>query len=149
MTAMSRGNERIVDASVDTVWAVLADGWTYATWVVGASRIRSVDPSWPVAGSSIHHSVGVWPAVLDDRTSVVSVRAKRELQLRAKAFPFGTAHITLELEQHGTGCRVRMIEHAAHPPHSWIPDAVQHAAVYPRNAEALRRLALLAERRTG
>ena len=37
-------------------------GWSFATWVVGACRIRSVDPGWPSAGTGIEHSVGAWPA---------------------------------------------------------------------------------------
>ena len=36
-----------VEAPVDAVWAVLADGWSYAGWVVGASHIRDVDTGWP------------------------------------------------------------------------------------------------------
>ena len=32
---------RRVHAPTDAVWAVLANGWMYATWVVGASRIRA------------------------------------------------------------------------------------------------------------
>ncbi|WP_281727906.1 MULTISPECIES: hypothetical protein [unclassified Rhodococcus (in: high G+C Gram-positive bacteria)] len=36
-----------------------------------ASHIRAVDSAWPSQGSSIHHSVGLWPAVLDDTTTVL------------------------------------------------------------------------------
>ena len=36
---------RTVDAPAEAVWAVLADGWLYASWVVGASRVREVDPA--------------------------------------------------------------------------------------------------------
>src|ERR1700712_4181413 len=50
---------RRVRASTDAVWSVLADGWMYATWVVGASRIRAVEPQWPRQGARIHHSFGV------------------------------------------------------------------------------------------
>ncbi len=35
---------RDVAAPAAAVWGVLADGWLYANWVVGASRVRSVDP---------------------------------------------------------------------------------------------------------
>ena len=41
---------RRVHAPADDVWSVLADGWRYANWVVGASRIREVDPQWPEPG---------------------------------------------------------------------------------------------------
>ena len=42
---------RSVAAPAEAVWAVLADGWQYATWVVGASRVRAVDAGWPRAGT--------------------------------------------------------------------------------------------------
>ena len=37
-------------ARPEQIWAVLADGWTYAAWVVGASRIRAVEGSLAGAG---------------------------------------------------------------------------------------------------
>ena len=63
---------RTVNAPPDAVWSVLADGWMYGMWVVGASRIREVDPNWPQPGSRIHHSVGLWPALINDHTEVLS-----------------------------------------------------------------------------
>jgi uncharacterized protein YndB with AHSA1/START domain len=41
---------RPIEATTEQVWAVLSDGWLYAGWVVGASRIREVDPRWPAVG---------------------------------------------------------------------------------------------------
>ncbi len=146
---MSSGTERITDASADAVWSVLADGWKYAMWVVGASRIRAVDSNWPAPGSEIHHSVGLWPVLLDDTTTVLDSHPGRELQLRAHALPFGTGHITMRLQPLAHGCRIEMIEHAANKPFSWLPHSLQHAAVHPRNSEALHRLALLAEQASG
>lgn len=140
---------RETTASCEEVWKILADGWTYATWVVGASRIRAVDESWPAEGSRIHHSVGAWPVVLSDETKSIASHENRELQVEARALPFGKAHITLRLHPLPTGCRIEMIEHASTLPVRLVPDSVQHALVHPRNTEALRRLALLAERRTG
>ncbi|SNS37141.1 SRPBCC family protein [Rhodococcoides kyotonense] len=134
------------EATTEQVWNVLADGWSYATWVVGASRIRAVDEKWPAQGSRIHHSVGVWPLVLSDHTRSVSVHEGRELRLEARALPFGSASITLRLHPLTTGCRIEMIEHALTPPANLVPDSVQHVLVHPRNRESLRRLAFLAER---
>ena len=37
---------------------MLSDGWSYATWVVGAARIRDVDDGWPTVGTKIHHPSG-------------------------------------------------------------------------------------------
>ena len=67
--------ERIVKTTPQRVWDVLSDGWLYPLWVVGASRMREVDDSWPAVGSKLHHSVGVWPALLDDNTEVTRLRA--------------------------------------------------------------------------
>ena len=52
----------------DDVFAVLGDGWLYPTWVVGASRMRAVDPAWPAEGAHLHHSLGAWPVLFDDDT---------------------------------------------------------------------------------
>jgi hypothetical protein len=136
------------DATTEQVWNVLADGWSYATWVVGASRIRAVDEGWPARGTRIHHSVGIWPVVLSDHTRSIGVHEGRELRLEARALPFGTASITVRLHPLATGCRIEMIEHASSPPASLLPDAAQHVLVHPRNKESLRRLAFLAERST-
>jgi hypothetical protein len=133
-------------ASVADVWGVLADGWSYANWVVGSTRIRAVDEAWPQEGSSIAHSVGLWPAVLDDRTVSIGMHEGRELKLIARALPFGKAEITLRLHELPQGCRIEMIEHAANPPWSLMPNRVQHLLIHPRNSEALRRLAFLAEK---
>ena len=64
---------RRVHAPAEAVWAVVSDGWLYANWVVGTSRVRAVDSTWPDAGSRIHHSFGVWPAVIDDETVSLQV----------------------------------------------------------------------------
>lgn len=64
-------NTRRFKATPEQVWGVLADGWLYPLWVVGASRMREVDDTWPAVGSKLHHSVGTWPALLDDTTEVV------------------------------------------------------------------------------
>ena len=83
-------NARVMTASPDQVWAVLADGWLYPLWVVGASRMREVDDSWPQPGTRLHHSVGTWPLLLDDVTEVVECRPGSRLVLQAHAWPAGT-----------------------------------------------------------
>ena len=88
---------RTVNAPPDAVWSVLADGWLYATWVVGASRIREVDLGWPQLGSRIHHSVGLWPALIDDTTHVLACREGTELVLKARAWPAGEAEVRITL----------------------------------------------------
>ncbi len=83
---------------------------------MGAFRLRAVDTTWPSQGSTIHHSVGLWPAVLDDTPTVPDSYPELELQLRAHALPFGTGHITIRLHPQTRGCRIQMIEHAGGKP---------------------------------
>jgi uncharacterized protein YndB with AHSA1/START domain len=52
---------RTIHATPDAVFDVLADGWSYSQWVVGASRVRDVTDGWPAEGTHIHHSVGPGP----------------------------------------------------------------------------------------
>ena len=89
--------EREVAAPADAVWSVLADGWSYATWVVGTARVRAVDDGWPSVGTQIHHSVGVWPLLLNDSTSALESCAPERLVLEARGWPLGKAHVTVEV----------------------------------------------------
>lgn len=130
------------------VWEVMADGWTYSQWVVGNSRMRAVDPHWPQPGSTIRHSVGVWPLLLDDSTVVDECVPLERLVLIANGRPLGKARITLRLFDTDTGCRIEMAEVPVSPPMSWLPDRVALAAALPRNRECTWRLAALAERRS-
>ena len=138
---------RETSASVESVWNVLADGWTYSQWVVGNSRMRAVDRDWPAPGSQIHHSIGLWPLVINDITTVEACTPREELVLLAKTRPFGAARITLRLSAIPTGCRIEMAEVPASVPLKWLPDSVGLAAAWPRNRECTWRLAALAERR--
>ena len=94
---------RRVQAPPDAVWAVVSDGWLYANWVVGTSRVREVDSTWPDAGSRIHHSFGVWPAVIDDETVSVQVVPGRSLHLRARGWPMGEARVELSIAEGSDG----------------------------------------------
>lgn len=140
---------RVVEAPAEAVWQVLADGWQYATWVVGASRVRAVDSGWPEPGSRIHHSVGLWPLLLSDVTEVEASDPGRMLLLRAQGRPLGTARVLIELTPQGERCVVEIREDASGGPARLVPAVVRQAAILPRNHEALKRLALLAERRDG
>ena len=132
-------------ASPQQVWAVLADGWSYAGWVVGASRIRRVEGLWPAVGSRVHHSVGSWPVLLDDETEVLECDPPRRLVLQARGRPFGEARVSLQVQSHAGGCTVSMLEDATHGPGRLIPKPLRQLAVVPRNRESLRRLVYLAE----
>jgi uncharacterized protein YndB with AHSA1/START domain len=141
--------DRLTEAEPARVFAVLADGWSYPLWVVGATHMRSVDAGWPAVGSRLHHSVGVWPLDLEDRTEVLAVQPDRRLELRAHAWPGGTARVVIELIPEGGGTRVRMSESAESGPGRLVPRAVQDLLLWPRNVESLQRLGAVAENREG
>lgn len=140
---------RHIDASPEQVWRVLADGWLYPGWVVGASRMRGVDVGWPEQGTRLHHSFGVWPALIDDHTDSLSCTPHRRLELRAHGWPAGAAEVVLDLEPEGTGTLVRIREDAVAGPGRLVPPPARYLLTRVRNHEALRRLAYLAEQRHG
>ena len=139
---------RDVAASRQRVWDVLADGWTYSGWVVGNSRIRAVSSNWPAAGARILHSIGTWPAVIDDETVVERAEIGRELVLLANVRPAAKARIVMRLsDTDDGGCRVEMTELAVSRPLRWVPDNIQLLGMAPRNRECTWRLAMIAENR--
>ena len=127
-----------IDASPDEVFAFFADGCTYADWVVGAKEVRRVEGDWPARGSSFHHSVGVGPANLKDRTEVLEVEEPTKLVLDARAYPLGRATVELIVEPDGIGTRVVMRERLANVP--GIVNRLVDPLIYLRNTESLRRL---------
>ncbi len=138
--------KRDVAVPCERVWEVLARGWTYTQWVVGNSRMRAVDPNWPEPGSSIRHSIGIWPLVINDSTVVEGCEPPHQLVLCARLGPLGAARITMLLHETPQGCRVEMIEVPVEGAMGAVPNAIALAAAYPRNKECLWRLAALAER---
>ncbi len=139
--------ERIMAASPEKVWEILADGWLYPLFVVGASRMREVDDTWPEVGSRLHHSVGNWPLLLDDESVVEEAEPPTRLVLRARGWPAGEARVAFAITPVGQGSRVRLTEDAVSGPGALAPRILRHPAIAWRNTEALRRLAYLAERR--
>lgn len=141
-------NTRVVKATPQQVWQIIADGWLYPSWVVGASRMREVEDSWPVTGSRLHHSVGVWPLLVDDDTEVVDAMPESSIRLRARAWPVGEAEVMIELSPLPDGStEVVMHEDAVAGPGRLIPPPIRGLSLKWRNVETLRRLAYLAERR--
>ena len=136
-----------VQAPPDAVWAVLADGWLYPLWVVGATRMRDVDAGWPEVGTCLHHSAGVWPLVVNDSTEVVDCQPGKELRLRARAWPLGEAAVTITLEASGAHTRVTLREESVSGPGRLVPQPAEDLLLDWRNRETLRRLAMLAEGR--
>jgi hypothetical protein len=139
-------NVRELRCSVDDLFRVLADGWLYPVWVVGASRIREVEADWPRAGSRLHHSVGVWPVLIDDTTVMTEWVPGVRMRARARGWPIGEAVVVIEAQPRGEDrCVVRIFEEAATGPARLIPKFLRVVMLNFRNRETLRRLAYLAE----
>jgi uncharacterized protein YndB with AHSA1/START domain len=138
---------RRVNATPEEVWEVLADGWLYPLWVVGATRMRSVDDGWPAEGTTLHHSAGVWPAVVDDETQVLDVDPGRLLRLRASGWPFGEAEVLITLEAEGPATTVAIEENPTSGPGALAPRLLHDPVLDWRNTETLRRLAFVVEGR--
>jgi uncharacterized protein YndB with AHSA1/START domain len=135
---------RLFNASAANVWKVIADGWLYSGWVVGASRIRAVDDHWPQEGSRLHHSVGAWPLVINDSSRVTAVEPGKRLELVARGWPMGEAKVVLTLEDRGNQCLVTIIEDAIRGPGKRVPKTFRDPAISVRNRETLHRLELMA-----
>ncbi len=137
----------MLSATPEQVWEVLADGWTYPLWVVGASRMREVDDHWPAPGALLHHSAGSWPLLIDDTTEVVEEQPGRRLTLRARGWPAGEADVVITVTPHPDGAHVAIEEDVATGPGRLVPTPVRGPLIGWRNVETLRRLAFLVERR--
>lgn len=138
-------NVRVLKCTPDAVFRVLADGWLFPSWVVGASRMREVDDHWPAVGARLHHSFGSWPVLLDDTTVVLEADPPHRLVLKARGWPIGEARVTIDIKARGGFSVVRMQEEAVAGPGRLIPAPLLDLVLHPRNAETLHRLAYLAE----
>jgi uncharacterized protein YndB with AHSA1/START domain len=140
-------NVREIKTTPEKVWAVLSDGWLYPVWVVGATRMRDVDRTWPQPGARLHHSAGVWPAVINDSTEVLESDPGRFLKVRARGWPLGEAEVSITLTPAGANTRVAISEEAISGPGAMLPQPVENLAIGYRNTETLKRLAYVAENR--
>jgi hypothetical protein len=137
---------RTIHSTPDAVFDVLANGWSYSQWVVGASRVRDVTPGWPAVGTHIHHSVGAWPLLIDDTTTVRRSERPDVLELTVRAWPSGEGVVRITCRPNGQGTEVTMEEDATGGPAVLVPRPVRDLVLHRRNREALQRLAILVER---
>ncbi|BDI21954.1 SRPBCC family protein [Herbiconiux sp. L3-i23] len=138
-------NTAYIDAAPEAVFVVLGDGWLYPNWVVGASRMRDVDESWPSEGAKLHHSFGTWPVLLDDNTEMLEWDPPRRAVLQARGWPIGEARVVIRVQARGAGCVVRIDEDAAEGPGRLVPKVIRDLGLRLRNRETLHRLAYLVE----
>jgi hypothetical protein len=126
---------------------VLRDGFSYADWVVGTSAIRAVDEGFPAEGTALHYRIGRGPLSFDDQTKVLGVEDGRRLQLEARAWPIGTAGITITTQDQGPVTRVSIDEKPARGLAATLHNPAADLLIKVRNVEVLRRLERLACRR--
>lgn len=136
-----------INATPEQVWATLADGWLYAAWVVGTSKIREVDDGFPAVGTKIHHAFGLWPLLLQDETEVLVCEPERHLVLQARGRPMGEATTAIDLVPSGGGTALRLAETPTKGPGAWVNNPLAEAVLRHRLTECLTRLAPLVEGR--
>jgi uncharacterized protein YndB with AHSA1/START domain len=133
----------------ETVWEVLADPGSYAHWVVGSSKTRLVEGSWPARGSVFHHTQGIGPLGLRDTTEVIESERPSRLVLEIRMRPFLVGRVELSLDHHGAGTWLTIRESPFAGLAGRFGGPVLEPLLALRNMESLRRLRRLAERRTG
>ncbi|TCJ99921.1 SRPBCC family protein [Nocardia alba] len=141
--------EVTVPVRPERAFATLADGWLYASWVVGASHIGEVDPGWPAVGSRIHYRFGLWPVLISDTTVVRAIDPPHRLELEARLWSVGSAWISFTLAEKSAGhTTIRMVERAVRGPAQLIPGPAQDLIFSVRNQESLDRLAAVIRARS-
>jgi len=137
-----------VDAPPETVFSVLADAASYASFVVGTQRIRRFDPRFPEPGTEFHHTLSVGPVpVVWDLSRVEEVEYGRRLVLRAQMRPLAVNRVAFTLRPVDDGTEVEVEEHPIEGPVALLWNPVFEGLMWLRNREMLRRLKELAERR--
>ncbi len=140
-------NQIHIDVPPGRVFQVLEEPDKFGDWVVGSKEIRDADANWPEQGSKFHHTIGIGPLELKDNTEVEQVERDRHLVMRTKTRPAGVQRVALELEPDGEGTLVTMRERPISPGLSKLFNVPADLLLRGRNAESLRRLKELAERR--
>jgi uncharacterized protein YndB with AHSA1/START domain len=127
-------------ARPDAVFAVLDDAHAYPRWVVGARRVRAVDPAWPAVGSCFHHAIGVGAAELHDSSKVLERDPPRRLVLEVRFRPTGIARVEIDVERSPTGSTITMTETPVCGPAWAFPSVFVDIVLKVRNAISLQRL---------
>lgn len=113
---MSR-NRIELPAGREEVFAILIDPYAFPKWVVGAKRIRGVDPDWPRPGSAFHHASGAGGEVtVKDKTDLITMDPPLSLVLQAYLRPLGIVRIRIELERGSSDTTTRLTMREAPAP---------------------------------
>lgn len=141
-------NRRYMPYEPALIFSVLGDGWSYDRWVVGTSRIRSMDPTWPQPGARLHYRIGRGVLSKDDETRSLRVVEGSELELEAVGRPLGTARVDFRIDRVRDGALVTLIEHPTKGALANLHNPGFELLIYLRNVETLRRLEREVSRRT-
>ena len=133
-------------AEPDAVFDVLDDACAYPRWVVGARRVRAVDPSWPAVGSRFHHALGTSAGELHDSSLVIEHDRPRRLVLEVRFRPAGVARVEIDVVPEVDGATIAIRETPISGPLAKLPRLVVSALLKVRNALSLHRLRREAER---
>ncbi|PPS78415.1 SRPBCC family protein [Streptomyces sp. MH60] len=140
---------RLIQATPEAVWDVLADGDLYVEWVVGPSEVTPKNGQWPEVGATIAYEVRLGPLRLNNETVVRRCVPGSELELEAKAGRLGTARIAVELRPWGEQCLVIVDEHPLRGPGGLLHNVGVEALIQVRHRAMLARLANLCESQAG
>jgi uncharacterized protein YndB with AHSA1/START domain len=132
----------------DRVFSLLEDPRSLAYFVVGTRTIRRFDPNWPDPQTEVHHTVGIPPFLLRDKTTVVEVQPGTYLALEARFRPIGVMRVEFRLADRGNVTELTVDEYPVRGPVALagIGKAVD-ALVALRNIEMARRLKRLVDTR--
>jgi uncharacterized protein YndB with AHSA1/START domain len=136
--------QQLVKCPPHQVWQVLADGSSYAQWVVGTQEILHVDPAWPAVGAALRFQLGLGPLHFQDSCVVRICEPERRLELEARAQPFGTARIAFTLIPWAADTLVILDEHPLLGPGARLQGPPSEFILHLRNRRMLGNLARVA-----
>lgn len=136
---------QLVKCPPERVWEILADGDSYARWVVGTQEILSVDTRWPAVDAELRFQAGLGPLRIQDTCIVRICEPRHRLELEAMARPFGTARIAFRLIPWSENTLVILDEHPLIGPGARLQGPVSEFLLHLRNRRLLDNLATVAE----
>lgn len=133
--------QQLVKCPPHQVWQVLADGESYAHWVVGTQEILQVDAAWPAVDAVLRFRVGIGPVHFEDSCTVRICEPERRLELEARAEAFGTARIAFTLLPWSENTLVILDEHPLLGPGARMQGPPSELILHLRNRRVLGNLA--------
>ena len=139
--------QQLVKCPPHQVWKVLADGESYARWVVGTQEILHVDAAWPAVDAELRFQAGIGPIHFEDSCVVRICEPQLRMELEARAKPFGTARIAFALVPWSHNTLVVLDEHPLlGGPGARLQGPLSEQLLHVRNRRLLRNLARVAAR---